>query len=83
MAVRAGLARKPDAYGWDGVVGAGLLSGIGFTMSLFIASQSFISEEDFDAAKLAIFTASAVAAALGVGGLWAAARNLRDSAQQT
>jgi len=78
IAVRAGLARKPDAYGWDQVVGAGLLSGIGFTMSLFIASQSFAVPSDFDAAKLAIFMASAVAALLGVSALWlAAARSQR------
>jgi NhaA family Na+:H+ antiporter len=78
IAVRAGLARKPDAYGWDQVVGAGLLSGIGFTIALFIASQSFAVPADFDAAKLAIFMASAVAALLGVSALWlAAARSQR------
>jgi NhaA family Na+:H+ antiporter len=73
IAVKSGLATKPDAYGWDQVIGAGLLSGIGFTMSLFIASQSFAVASDFDAAKLAIFTASAVAAIFGVASLWLAA----------
>jgi NhaA family Na+:H+ antiporter len=39
-------------------------------MSLFIAGQSFPVAADFDAAKVAIFIASAMAAALGVGVLW-------------
>ncbi|HTM95207.1 MAG TPA: Na+/H+ antiporter NhaA [Croceibacterium sp.] len=70
LSVRLGLATKPDAYGWDHVLGAGALAGIGFTMSLFIAGQSYPLSADFDAAKIAIFIASAVAAALGVSLLW-------------
>lgn len=73
-AVKAGLATKPDAYGWDQVFGAGCLAGIGFTMSLFIADQSFPGPADFDAAKIAIFIASVVAAILGVALLWWADR---------
>lgn len=73
-AVKSGLATKPDEYGWHQVLGAGCLAGIGFTMSLFIAGQSFPAAADFDAAKVAIFIASAVAAALGVGVLWWADR---------
>ena len=69
-AVRSGVATKPEAYGWLHVLGAGCLAGIGFTMSLFIAGQSFPVAADFDAAKVAIFIASAMAAALGVGVLW-------------
>ena len=72
-AVRTGLATKPDAYGWDQVLGAGCLAGIGFTMSLFIADQSFPVAADFDSAKIAIFIASVVAAILGVALLWLAA----------
>jgi len=44
VAVRLGLATKPDAYTWRQVAGAGALAGIGFTMSLFIAGQAFPSE---------------------------------------
>jgi NhaA family Na+:H+ antiporter len=53
-------------------------------MSLFIAGQSFPDAADFDAAKIAIFIASAVAAVLGVGLLWWTGRespaHLPDSA---
>src|SRR5687768_33552 len=55
LAVRAGLAIKPDAYSWRQLAGAGALAGIGFTMSLFIAGQAFPDPADFAAAKLAVF----------------------------
>jgi NhaA family Na+:H+ antiporter len=74
IAVKAGLATKPDAYRWDQVLAAGCLAGIGFTMSLFIAGQSYPLQSDFDAAKIAIFIASIVAAMLGVGMLWWSSR---------
>lgn len=69
-AVRLGLAKKPDAYTWGQVLGAGCLAGIGFTMSLFIAGQSFLLPADFDAAKIAIFGTSVVAAIVGFAVLW-------------
>ena len=71
-AVKIGVAKKPDAYGWAQVAGAGCLAGIGFTMSLFIASQSFPQAADFDAAKVAIYGASALSAILGIAILWRA-----------
>jgi NhaA family Na+:H+ antiporter len=74
IAVKAGLATKPDAYRWDQVLAAGCLAGIGFTMSLFIAGQSYPLQSDFDAAKIGIFIASIIAAMLGVGLLWWSSR---------
>jgi NhaA family Na+:H+ antiporter len=65
LAVWSGLAVKPDAYSWRQLVGAGALGGIGFTMSLFIASQAFSDAAEYAAAKIAIFIASIVAAMLG------------------
>jgi NhaA family Na+:H+ antiporter len=53
-------------------VGAGTLAGIGFTMSLFIAGQAFSAPADFAAAKVAVFAASVISAALGVAILWSA-----------
>ena len=79
-AVKLGLATKPDAYRWDQVLGAGCLAGIGFTMSLFIAGQSFPAAPDFDAAKVAIFIASAISAVLGVAVLWWADRESQAAA---
>jgi NhaA family Na+:H+ antiporter len=74
LAVRLGLAVKPDQYSWRQLVGAGALAGIGFTMSLFIAAQAFSGETDFAAAKIAVFAASVVSAVIGVAILWNASR---------
>ena len=70
VAARLGWAHKPDAYTWRQLVGSGLLAGIGFTMSLFIASQAFAEPGAFDAVKIAIFVASIIAGALGAAVLW-------------
>jgi NhaA family Na+:H+ antiporter len=74
LAVRLRIAAKPDDYSWRQLAGAGALAGIGFTMSLFIAGQAFPEAADFAAAKIAVFAASILAAALGVA-ILATARN--------
>ena len=70
LAVRAGVAEKPDAYSWRQLCGAGALGGIGFTMSLFIASVAFPDPAVYGAAKIAVFLASLIAGALGILILW-------------
>jgi NhaA family Na+:H+ antiporter len=69
-AVRFRLAVKPDEYSWRQLTGAGVLAGIGFTMSLFIAREAFSDEGDFAAAKIAIFLASLIAGICGTLVLW-------------
>ena len=67
LAIRIGIASLPEGVGWRGMAGAGLLAGIGFTMSLFVGSLAFEgSEELLDQAKLGVMAASVVAAALGL-----------------
>ena len=41
VAIKLGLAELPDRVRWSGLYGVSLLAGIGFTMSLFIASLAF------------------------------------------
>ncbi|HEU5086216.1 MAG TPA: Na+/H+ antiporter NhaA, partial [Roseiflexaceae bacterium] len=41
LAVRAGLADLPQGVSWRQMAGVGVLAGIGFTMSLFIAALAF------------------------------------------
>jgi len=65
LAVKAGLAKLPSGMGWTAVMGGGLLAGIGFTMSLFIAGLAF-SESLLDAAKIGVLTGSAMSAILGL-----------------
>ena len=43
LAVKVGLAKKPDDINWKPLYGVALLCGIGFTMSLFISSLAFQS----------------------------------------
>ncbi len=70
IAVRMGWAVKPDAYSWRQMIGAAVLAGIGFTMSLYIAAKAFPHAPDFAAAKIGVFLASILAGALGVFLLW-------------
>ena len=65
LAVRCGLAQLPAEVTWPQVVGAGLLGGVGFTMSLFVSELAFDSESMLNAAKLGVLVASLAA---GVGG---------------
>jgi len=65
LAVRSGIAVKPEAYSWRQLIGAGALGGIGFTMSLFIAGLAFPNAAGYAAAKIAIFIASLIAAVVG------------------
>jgi NhaA family Na+:H+ antiporter len=74
LAVRLRVAVKPAEYSWGQMAGAGMLAGIGFTMSLFIAGQAFPDPGDFAAAKIAVFAASIASAVLGAAILWIACR---------
>jgi NhaA family Na+:H+ antiporter len=83
LTVRLGWASKPQDYSWTQLLGAGAVAGIGFTMSLFIAGQSFPAPEDFAVAKLAVFAASLVSGLIGVAILWSASRQADASATMT
>jgi len=69
-AVWLDIATKPYGYSWRQLAGAGALAGIGFTMSLFIASEAFAMETDYAAVKIAIFAGSILSAIIGVVVLW-------------
>jgi NhaA family Na+:H+ antiporter len=66
MAVKLGLADRPSGVTWRHLVGVSALAGIGFTMSIFIATLAFHDAPVLLAsAKLGILLASAVSALLG------------------
>jgi NhaA family Na+:H+ antiporter len=69
MAVQLGIAVRPADLGWKTLAGGSLLTGIGFTMALFIANLAF-TQELIDSAKLGIFLASMASALLGIALLW-------------
>jgi NhaA family Na+:H+ antiporter len=58
-AVATGLCRLPSDLAWRHVLGAGLLGGIGFTMSIFITNLAFDGRDGVvTASKIAILIAS-------------------------
>ena len=60
------MCRPPLDLNWKHVFGAGLLGGIGFTMSIFITNLAFAGEaEVINASKLAILLASLAAVSAG------------------
>jgi NhaA family Na+:H+ antiporter len=65
LAARTGLAALPQGVTWRQVAGAAALGGIGFTMSLFVATLAFADEALLTAAKLGILAASLVAGVTG------------------
>lgn len=73
LAVTLRLAELPEAVSWRMVLGIGALSGIGFTISLFIANLAFPDVQRTEMASLAVLVASLVSAAFGYAALrWAA-----------
>ncbi len=67
LAVRLGFARLPQGSSWLSIYGVALLTGIGFTMSLFIGSLAF-ERGDFDylaATRVGVLTGSIMSAVLG------------------
>ena len=67
LMVRMGWCRLPPGVSWGGVLLTGLLAGIGFTMSIFIAMLAFVDESLLSAAKLGVLLGSTVAALIGLG----------------
>ncbi|MBE7520543.1 MAG: Na+/H+ antiporter NhaA [Thermoflexaceae bacterium] len=74
IAVRLGWAALPAGVNWRGMVGAGLLGGIGFTVSLFITGLAFDNATLVAEAKMGILAASVIAGALGMAALALQAR---------
>jgi NhaA family Na+:H+ antiporter len=66
LAVKTGLADLPYGVGWSQLFAASWLAGIGFTMSLFIASSAFEQPALLALAKVDILVASVLAAVIGL-----------------
>jgi len=62
LAVRLRLCQLPAGMNWRGVLVVGCLGGIGFTMSIFIATLAFSDAALLAAAKLGVLVASIAAA---------------------
>ncbi|WP_342731162.1 Na+/H+ antiporter NhaA [Bradyrhizobium sp. B117] len=67
LAVRSGWCRLAPGVSWGGICLIGLLAGIGFTMSIFIAMLAFADANLLDAAKLGVLLGSLISVTLGLG----------------
>lgn len=66
IAIKLKLSELPTKSSWAQMIGVGLLAGIGFTMSIFIALLSYKNSIEIqEEAKFAILVASAISGFLG------------------
>lgn len=66
IAIWLGICSLPERLTWRHLFGAGLLGGIGFTMSIFITNLAFFGNvETINASKMAILLASFISGLLG------------------
>jgi len=66
LAVQFGPCRLPERVGWAQIYGVSIIAGIGFTMSLFIASRAYAEPSALSSAKLAVLSGSLLSAVIGV-----------------
>ncbi len=70
LAVTLGFCKLPPGLNWRHVFGAGVLGGIGFTMSIFITNLAFVGDAAaINASKMAILLASLLAGIVGIAWL--------------
>ncbi len=66
LAVRFGWASLPEGVSWQHIVGAGILGGVGFTMSIFITLLAFEGDPELQSiSKVAVLLASLLSGLLG------------------
>ena len=69
VAVTLGICRLPPDLNWRHIFGAGIVGGIGFTMSIFITNLAFTGNmQAINSSKMAILLASLTAGTIGF--LW-------------
>tara|TARA_R110002110_G_scaffold12184_5_gene57978 strand:- start:1240 stop:2424 length:1185 start_codon:yes stop_codon:yes gene_type:complete len=71
-ATKLDIGVLPKGVGFRHIYGAGLLAGVGFTMSLFVTALAFDTPALAANARLAILAASSLSAIIGLVVLWGA-----------
>ncbi len=83
IAVKAGISSLPGDVKWKHVLGAGMLAGIGFTMSIFISLLAFDDALIVDTSKVAILCGSVMSCIAGMVMLSLAGRASNSKRLQT
>lgn len=65
VAVKVGLAKLPSGATWPQVYGIACLTGVGFTMSLFIGTLAFEGDEMLNSVRLGVLMGSIASGVLG------------------
>tara|TARA_R110001606_G_scaffold56342_1_gene136559 strand:- start:6037 stop:7230 length:1194 start_codon:yes stop_codon:yes gene_type:complete len=65
LATRIGLVKRPAGVTWLQLYGLACLTGIGFTMSLFIGNLAFVDPEQIETVKLGVISGSVISGLLG------------------
>ncbi|MDX1910817.1 MAG: Na+/H+ antiporter NhaA [Saprospiraceae bacterium] len=83
LSVRMNWAHLPEEVNFKTLLGAGMLAGIGFTMSLFVSFLAFPDVERQDISKVAILIGSLIAAIAGLAYLKAISTDKERSNKKT
>ncbi len=65
IAAKLGIVRRPIGVSWMQLYGLACLTGIGFTMSLFIGNLAFVDPAQIETVKLGVISGSLVSGLLG------------------
>jgi NhaA family Na+:H+ antiporter len=66
LAVKLGAAQMPDKSNWLSLYGVSILTGIGFTMSLFVGNLAFVENTQYmDGVKIGVLSGSLLSTIFG------------------
>jgi NhaA family Na+:H+ antiporter len=66
IAVRLGVAQMPDKSSWLSLYGVSILTGVGFTMSLFVGNLAFVENIQYiDGVKIGVLSGSLLSTVIG------------------
>ena len=66
VAIKLKIAQMPNNSNWGSFYGVGVLTGIGFTMSLFVGNLAFVNNTQYmDGVKIGVLTGSLLSTLLG------------------
>ena len=66
VSIKLGFAQMPNNSNWIKLYGVGILTGIGFTMSLFVGNLAFVENSQYiDGVKLGVLTGSLLSTLFG------------------